>query len=190
MWAERNERGIEGDPPCNDCRVEPMPENADAHRVFNIVRFQLILGPGSAFDIRHDAIWRMIDELKIKKTETETKGLADGFKKRFTDYRKEIDELRHQMHLLKMKLAADSREKKQVALPQNAESYVPHPARSIHTSAAYFTNPPKPLELTKVHAPFLVFRARSLRPTLRPAPALRGGLWPTPSRPRALRTGG
>jgi hypothetical protein len=67
MWAERNERGIEGDPPCNDCRVEPMPENADAHRVFNIVRFQLILGPGSAFDIRHDAIWRMIDELKIKK---------------------------------------------------------------------------------------------------------------------------
>ena len=56
-----------------------------------------------------------LDELKIKKTETETKSLAEGFKKRFTDCRKEIDDLRHQMHLLKMKLAADSREKKQVS---------------------------------------------------------------------------
>lgn len=44
-----------------------MAENTDAGRVFHSVRYQLILGPGSALDIRHDAIWRMIDELKIKK---------------------------------------------------------------------------------------------------------------------------
>jgi len=44
-----------------------MPENEDAMRIFYMIRYQLILGPGSAFDIRHDAIWRMIDELKIRK---------------------------------------------------------------------------------------------------------------------------
>jgi len=66
MWAERNERGVEGEPPCDDCWVDLSPENADAQKVFRIVQYQLILGPASAFDIRHDAIWRIIDELKIK----------------------------------------------------------------------------------------------------------------------------
>jgi hypothetical protein len=67
MWAERNERGIEGDPPCHDCWVDLLPENADAHKIFNITRYQLVLGPGSAFDIRHDAIWKAIDEYEIQK---------------------------------------------------------------------------------------------------------------------------
>ena len=67
MWRERNERGIEGDPPCDICRVDLLPENEEAQRVFYTVRYQLITGPGSALDIRHDAIWRLIDELKIKK---------------------------------------------------------------------------------------------------------------------------
>lgn len=56
-----------------------------------------------------------LDELKNRKTDAETKSQVEGFKKRFAESRKEIDELRHQMHLLKMKLAADSREKKQVS---------------------------------------------------------------------------
>lgn len=67
MWAERNERGIEGEPPCDECRVELMPENKEAHQVFWMVRHQLIMGSASVVDIRHDAIWRIIDELKIRK---------------------------------------------------------------------------------------------------------------------------
>jgi len=45
-----------------------MPENADAMRVFHKVKYQLIFGPnGGALDIIHEAIWRMIDEFKIRK---------------------------------------------------------------------------------------------------------------------------
>ena len=67
MWRERNERGVDGEPPCDDCRADLLPENKDAQQVFYVVRYQLIMGPASALDIRHDAIWRMIDELKIKR---------------------------------------------------------------------------------------------------------------------------
>ena len=55
------------EPPCWTCRVDLVPENADAYKVFNITRYQLILGPGSAFDIRHDAIWKAIDEYQVEK---------------------------------------------------------------------------------------------------------------------------
>jgi hypothetical protein len=67
MWSERNQRGIEGDPPCGACRVDLLPENVDAQEVFYSVRYQLIMGPMNAIDIRHDAIWRLIDEMKIKR---------------------------------------------------------------------------------------------------------------------------
>jgi len=66
MWRERNERGVEGEPPCSECWVDLLPENLDAQRIFYTVRYQLITGPGSALDVNHLAIWRMIDELQIK----------------------------------------------------------------------------------------------------------------------------
>ena len=54
-------------------------------------------------------------ELKAKKMEAEVKEGMDNFKKQFEQSRVEIDELRHEMHLLKMKLAADSREHKAIS---------------------------------------------------------------------------
>lgn len=44
--------------------------------------------------------------------EIEVKNGIDHFKKQFVILRNEIDELRHEMHILKMKLAGYSREKK------------------------------------------------------------------------------
>jgi len=67
MHNERKKKGILPDePPCYECEDKLMPENEDAMRIFYKVRHQLILGPGSAFDIRHDAIWRLIDEYQIQ----------------------------------------------------------------------------------------------------------------------------
>ena len=54
-------------------------------------------------------------ELKAKKMEPEVKEGIDEFKKKFEKSREEIDELRHEMHLLKMKLAADSRNQKLIS---------------------------------------------------------------------------
>lgn len=55
-----------------------------------------------------------IKELSCKKEQPEVKkGIAD-FKEKFGEIRKEIDELRHEMHLHKMKLASISREGKQL----------------------------------------------------------------------------
>lgn len=42
MWKERNERGIEGDPPCISCRVDLLPENHDAAQVYMATRGQVI----------------------------------------------------------------------------------------------------------------------------------------------------
>ncbi len=46
--------------------------------------------------------------------EIEVKNGIDHFKKQFVILRNEIDELRHEMHILKMKLASYSREKKAI----------------------------------------------------------------------------
>lgn len=53
-----------------------------------------------------------IIELENKTTVPEVTKGTDKFKKQFTGLRKEIDELSHEMHLHKMKLAALSRENK------------------------------------------------------------------------------
>jgi len=53
MYAERKPPGK---PPCYTCRVDPMLENIDALRIFFIVRYQLIMGPGGPIDINHLAI--------------------------------------------------------------------------------------------------------------------------------------
>ena len=51
-------------------------------------------------------------ELQAKKNVQEVIKGVDHFKKQFIGLRKEIDELKHEMHLLKMKLAAAAREGK------------------------------------------------------------------------------
>ena len=51
-------------------------------------------------------------ELEAKKKEPEVIKGIDHFKKQFINHRKEIDELSHEMHLTKMKLAAAARENK------------------------------------------------------------------------------
>ena len=58
-----------------------------------------------------------IKELSSRKQPEVKTGIAD-FKKKFGDIRKEIDELRHQMHLHKMNLASISRQGKQLD-PEN-----------------------------------------------------------------------
>jgi hypothetical protein len=58
-------------------------------------------------------------ELLNKKDEPEVKTGIDYFENQFILLRKDIDELRHEMHLLKMKLAAYLREAK----PVNYKTY-------------------------------------------------------------------
>lgn len=53
MYADRRPPQT---PPCATCRVDPMPENADAIRVFLPVRYQFIMGEGGPVDLNHLAI--------------------------------------------------------------------------------------------------------------------------------------
>ena len=61
-------------------------------------------------------ILRILDDylnaIAFKNTEPDVIAKIDYFQKQFTSARKDIDELRHEMHLLKMKLAAFSKEMK------------------------------------------------------------------------------
>ena len=67
-----------------------------------------------------------LTELRAKRKETEVKSKADYFEKSFQVLRTEIDELRHEMHIGKMKLGAYGRDGKPFDLKQfNAESQVP-----------------------------------------------------------------
>ncbi len=50
-----------------------------------------------------------ISELNSKKQKPAVQKSIEGFEKQFADFRKEIDELKHEMHLLKMKLAANAK---------------------------------------------------------------------------------
>jgi hypothetical protein len=42
LWQERNQRGIEGDPPCSTCQVNLDPENAEVAEVYMTCRGQVI----------------------------------------------------------------------------------------------------------------------------------------------------
>ena len=53
-----------------------------------------------------------LEELSLRKDEPEINTRIGYFEQRFPVLRKEIDELRNEMHLLKMKLASYAREKK------------------------------------------------------------------------------
>jgi chromosome segregation ATPase len=53
-----------------------------------------------------------VAELSLKKNEAAVKSGIEHFQKEFVNLRKEIDELKHEMHLAKMDLAAFSRQVK------------------------------------------------------------------------------
>lgn len=53
-----------------------------------------------------------LKELSVVENEPEVKNGIAHFEKQFIGIRKDIDELRHEMHIIKMKLGAYSREKK------------------------------------------------------------------------------
>jgi hypothetical protein len=55
-----------------------------------------------------------IKDLTLKQNEEEVKKSIDYFQKQFIGFRKEIDELRDAMHIVKMKLAARARDKKKL----------------------------------------------------------------------------
>ena len=55
-----------------------------------------------------------LEEMATKKDQAEVKKGLDYFHEQFINQRKEIDELRDEMHLVKMKLAAYARESKLV----------------------------------------------------------------------------
>jgi len=70
MWRERNERGIEGDPPCETCRVILMEENQDAAMIYQLCRGQVLTvfnGERTIVtDLNHVAVWMNIDRYKVK----------------------------------------------------------------------------------------------------------------------------
>jgi len=65
-----SERKPPGEPPCDTCRVELRQENADAARIFGIVRGQILTRFNGEVDViiglNHLAIWAAIDEYRIK----------------------------------------------------------------------------------------------------------------------------
>lgn len=67
MYAERQARGIIGDPPCDTCRVELLPENAEAGQIYFTCRGQVVTeGMGEVIDINHVALWQAIDRYKVQ----------------------------------------------------------------------------------------------------------------------------
>ena len=77
------------------------------------LRYRLLIAELN-FDIN---VLRIFDdyvhELLVKRKEPDVKKGIAGFEKEFAQLRNEIDELRHEMHLQKMKLGAMSKEQKQ-----------------------------------------------------------------------------
>lgn len=64
MYAERKPPE---EPPCFTCKVECLEENADAIRMFFLVRYQLIISAGGAVDVSHEAIHRAMGLYGIEK---------------------------------------------------------------------------------------------------------------------------
>ena len=60
------ERDPSEEPPCEDCRVEPLPENLDAIKIFDSERYQLIMGQGGPVDMNHSVIFEAMRLYKIK----------------------------------------------------------------------------------------------------------------------------
>jgi hypothetical protein len=70
MYRERNSRGLEGEPPCGECRVELLPENEAALQIFFTVRRQCeVRWDGEKdveIDLNHLAVWKAIEKYPRK----------------------------------------------------------------------------------------------------------------------------
>jgi len=71
MWQERSEReGVLVEPPCGDCRVDLLEENADAAKIYQITRNQIITffngEVDKVIDLNHVALWENIDRYKVR----------------------------------------------------------------------------------------------------------------------------
>jgi hypothetical protein len=71
MWAERSEReGVLAEPPCYDCKVTLLEENADAARMYQLSRGQVITmfngEIDKVIDINHVALWQNIERYKAR----------------------------------------------------------------------------------------------------------------------------
>jgi len=64
MHSEKDE-----EPPCDTCRPKFIEENADAVRIFYLVRSQFIMGFDGPIDISHEAIHSQMELRKIKDRE-------------------------------------------------------------------------------------------------------------------------
>ena len=90
MWTERNARGVEGEPPCGTCRVDLMPENEEAARVFQRVRGQVIaVGmEGKVIDLNYPAVKMVMDLYGVKNQ----KDCFEKVVRVFHHFLKEVDE--------------------------------------------------------------------------------------------------
>lgn len=89
VWAERNQRGVDGSPPCDECRVNLKKENEIPAEIYRLVRGQVRFyfnGECSKVaDIDHNAVWNMIDH----------------YPKRISDPWKVFNRIIHTYHSLK-----------------------------------------------------------------------------------------
>jgi hypothetical protein len=67
MWREKSERdGVIYEPPCETCRVTLLEENADAARIYQLTRGQIVTLGENVIDLNHVALWQAIDRYKVK----------------------------------------------------------------------------------------------------------------------------
>ena len=64
MYGNRNPPE---EPPCSTCRVEILPENAEALKIYLLIRGQYLMGFSGPVDINQMAIWEAIDRYHVKK---------------------------------------------------------------------------------------------------------------------------
>jgi hypothetical protein len=55
-----------GEEACQRCRVILLEENADAAKIYNICRGQIVSVGENIFDINHVALWQAIDRYKVR----------------------------------------------------------------------------------------------------------------------------
>jgi len=54
------------EPPCDTCRVDLLEENAEAAKIYNIIRGQIVTLGENIIDLNHLALWEAIDRYKVK----------------------------------------------------------------------------------------------------------------------------
>ena len=54
------------EPPCETCRVILLEENADAAKIYQIVRGQIVTLGENVIDLNHVALWEAIDRYKVR----------------------------------------------------------------------------------------------------------------------------